>query len=213
VTNCYKLTDKALRTRGGYYWPVGEWREETGIGKLCGPGWLHGYESTEVAVFMIPIHAHIDDPILWEAEAEGEILRDGQLKFGATRMRIIRQIPWPILTAAERAEIAIRCALVLPQPEDFRVWATRWLDGTDRSEKAVRLEAAAAWREWRAKYAREAEDAREAKYARTAVAKAVAAGRSEARAAAASAARAAARVVNLDLIGIINQVIAAHEVP
>jgi len=59
----YKLTDQNLQTHGGYQWVVGEWHKATGDGKaLCTDGWLHCYDSPELAVLLNPIHAGIENP-------------------------------------------------------------------------------------------------------------------------------------------------------
>jgi hypothetical protein len=40
------------------------------VASLCGPGWLHAYESPLVAAFMNPIHADFRKPRLFEAEGK-----------------------------------------------------------------------------------------------------------------------------------------------
>ena len=55
----------------------------------------------------------------------------------------VREIPVPVLTTAQRVEIAIRCALRIWANVDYTRWAERWLDGTDRSINT-------AWAAWMA---------------------------------------------------------------
>ena len=87
----YKLTDQTLHTCGNTQWVIGEWRETNGKGSLCGSGWLHCYESAELAAFLNPIHAAIDEPRLWEIEVGGKMRDDHGLKRGYTRMRLMRE--------------------------------------------------------------------------------------------------------------------------
>lgn len=66
-----KLTDQNIRTYHGFQWTVGWWVETSGKGALCGPGWLHGYDDLLLALFLNPIHAHIQNPRTWRAETTG----------------------------------------------------------------------------------------------------------------------------------------------
>src|SRR3989304_4485465 len=72
--NAYKLTDQQMRTYGDCQWTLGEWKETSGEGNLCGPGWLHFYTHPLLAALLNPIHANIQNPRLFRVEAEGATL-------------------------------------------------------------------------------------------------------------------------------------------
>ena len=125
----WKITNKDMTTRGGYKWGLGEWHETSGQGPLCGAGWLHCYEGDEVggpllAVLLNPIHGGFDPETmrLFECEGEGAELRDGALKLGRTRLRLVREVPVPVVTTAQRVRFGLYCALTsmgesLPEPK------------------------------------------------------------------------------------------------
>ena len=174
----YKLTNQNLQTHGGYQWEPGVARETDGEGNLCGPGWLHYYHDPLLAVLLNPIHADIEDPILWEAEAEGAHKDDNGLKGGCTRLTLIRQIDLPQFTTEQRIRFGILCAKAACADPAWNAWADRWLSGADMSVDAA---ARAAWAAERAAWAA----------ARAAAAAERAAAAAAERAAAAAAARAA----------------------
>ncbi len=152
----YKLTDSDGYTRRGRYnetlWGKGVRHEATGTGGLCSPGVIHQYNSPELASFFNPIHANIEHPICWEAEAGRTVEHDGT-KGGSRWLRTLRKVPLPTLTTEQRVEIAIRVALWHRSslPSGYITWAERWLAGEDRSAEAARAaEAAAARAEERA---------------------------------------------------------------
>lgn len=134
----YKLTSVNGQTLGRTQW--GESVSHTATGsaaqKLCTDGWIHAYESPEIAVLLNPVHSSFDNPRLWEAE--GEIgLRDGQRKCGCRTLTTIREIPLPLFTKEQMVRFAIYCSAQIYGNEVWRVWAARWLDGTDRSKRAA----------------------------------------------------------------------------
>ena len=135
----YKLTDSDSYTRRGKsgetLWEPDVWHEAPG-GALCSAGVLHAYEDARIAVLMNPIHASISDPILWRAEGE-VCARDGQLKCGCTRLRVVERIELPAMTTEQRVEIAIRCALTCCKEPVWLAWAQRWLTGEDRTAEAA----------------------------------------------------------------------------
>lgn len=139
----YKLTDQKMQTRGGYQWEPGVPRETDGSGDLCGPGWLHYYHDPLLAALLNPIHADIDAPIMWEAEAEGLHRDDNGLKGGCTRLTLIRQIDPPQITTEQRIRFGILCAKAVCDSPEWNAWADRWLDGSDRSVET-------AWEAWAA---------------------------------------------------------------
>jgi hypothetical protein len=140
----YKLTDENGRTRGNTQWGEGVTHRATGRGtELCSDGFIHAYEHPLLAVLLNPIHADFANPQLWEAK--GRIaLRDGQLKCGCKKLTTIRQIPLPEITNEQRVRFAIGCAWQVYDAPAWRSWATGWLTGKDRSERAAAEAAAAA---------------------------------------------------------------------
>jgi len=140
----YKLTDKEMRTYNGYQWKLNEWHETSGEGGLCGPGWLHGYEHPWLAVIHNPIHADIVNPRLFECECRGEIEREGLLKCGVTRLRLVRELELPEITGEQRIAYGIYCAKKVYTDEKWNNWADAWLEGKDRSADSAASAASAA---------------------------------------------------------------------
>ena len=157
----YKLTDQNLQTHGGYQWEPGVARETDGEGNLCGPGWLHYYHDPLLAVLLNPIHADIEGPILWEAEAEGLHRDDRGLKGGCTRLTLLRRIELPQITTEQRVRFGILCAKVICDNPAWNAWADRWLDGSDRSQESAWAAEAADRAAWAAAWAAEAAEEKE----------------------------------------------------
>jgi hypothetical protein len=132
-----KLTDKNMQTHNGCQWVLGEWKETNGEGELCGPGWLHGYSDPLIAVLHNPIHADISDLRMFMAEVDGKYLDDNGLKCGYTRMRLIEEIPVPVITTTQRAAYTILCAKKVCTDIKWNAWADKWLSGVDRSSAAA----------------------------------------------------------------------------
>jgi len=212
----YKLTDQNYRTRAGQanetVWGEGVTHEAElpGEGDLCTGHYVHAYEHPLIAAFMNPIHANIDDPILWECSTPKIHKRDGQLKLGVKTLTTVRQIPLPVITVEQRVEIAIRCTLAIYDDPYFVRWAEKWLSAEDRSERAARAARAAAEAAARAVRSAVTVQAEVRAAAAAATAGRAAAWTAEAAAwAAAWAARAAEeRDESLDLLDIIEQVVA-----
>lgn len=135
----YKLTNEKMQTRNGFQWELGVPRAATGAGaKLCTNAVLHYYRNPIEAVLYNPIHAGLKNPLLFEAEADGETATDG-LKGGCKTLTLLRRLELPEVPTEKRIEFAIRCAKqVYSENEEFVQWANRWLDGTDRTARAAR---------------------------------------------------------------------------
>jgi hypothetical protein len=158
-----KLTDENGRTRGGTQWGPGVSHSGTGEGNLCGPGYIHVYETLEIAQFMSPIHVAFKNPIAWESE--GIICkRDGQLKAGCRTLTTIRQVPLLAISTDKRVKFAILCGKSVYSDAAWNRWADGWLSGDDRSARAAQATATAAElaATWAAAAARAAELAAEA---------------------------------------------------
>lgn len=191
-----KLTDAQGCTGSAYDTPL---RWGTGVthtvpvwgGLLCRDGVLHCYEAGNVrdalalALLRDPNDAQYgQDARAWVCQGSGRHVGNG-IKAGWETLTTLREmVPLPEVTAEQRAECAIRLALEVCDDPSWRAWATRWLDGTDRSEAAGwAAEAAAAEAGW-AVEAAEAAAAAAAGWAAAAAAAAAEAAAAEARAAA-----------------------------
>ena len=141
----YKLTDENMQTHNGFQWEIGKWVGADGSGELCGPGWLHAYEHPLLAVLHNPIHADFMRPRLFEAwTGNGKIRKDGQMKLGSTKIKLVREIPLPKVTLTQNVAYGILCALAVYDDATFVSWAENWLSGKDRTARAARAAAAAA---------------------------------------------------------------------
>jgi hypothetical protein len=142
----YKLTRKNDTTYNNTLWGPGITHETDGSGKLCSKGWIHYYDSPELAVLLNIIHAGFHSPKLWECEAEGQHLTDKGLKGGCTKLTTVREIPIPKITSIQKIAFAILCSLETINNNEYYTdiqltdiqlklvsWARGWLDGSDRS--------------------------------------------------------------------------------
>ena len=167
MTKLYKLTDYLGRTRAGedneLTWAVGVEHKTAGTGaRLCTADVIHAYEHPLIAVLMNPVHADFDPARMRLFVAEGEIVaREVQLKCGVHALKIVEEIPVPVLTTEQRVKFAILCAKLVCKDAAWNAWADKWLSSEDRSawaaEEAARAAKEAAWAAARA--ARAAEEA------------------------------------------------------
>jgi hypothetical protein len=136
----YKLTDRNNKTRAGEYnecqWGENITHSGTGVGALCGPGYIHAYTDPLLAVLFNPIHANIKHPVGWECEGNVAI-NDRGIKVGCVTLTTVRVIELPIVTTSQRVAIGILCALGVYKDSIFVHWANAWLDGTDRTANAA----------------------------------------------------------------------------
>jgi len=133
----YKLTDQTGCTLNHTQWGKGVSHTATGKHKhLCSNGYIHFYESPLIAVIRNCKDANIKNPILWIAEASGELDRQ-PLKSGAKTLKTIRQIPLPVISTEQMIAFAILCAKKVCDNKLWLVWANSWLKGIDRSEAAA----------------------------------------------------------------------------
>ena len=165
MTKLYKLTDEQGRTQAGedneLTWAVGVEHKTTGTGtRLCTADVIHAYEHPLIAVLMNPVHAMFNPATMRLFVAEGNIVaREGQLKCGVHALKIVEEIPVPVLTTEQRVKFAILCTKSVCKDAAWNAWADKWLNGDDRSAEAAR----AAWAAATARAARTAEAARAAR--------------------------------------------------
>ena len=129
----YKLTDKNMQTYNNTQWVLNKAKETSGEGDLCGPGWLHFYSHPLLAVLLDSLHANFNNPRLFEINAEGKIKKGNGLKFGCTKMTLVKELELPKVTLEQRVKFGILCALEVCNDANFVKWAQNWLDGIDRS--------------------------------------------------------------------------------
>lgn len=129
----YKILRPNLTTHNACQWVVGEWKQTSGTGGLCGPGWLHGYRDPLLAVLHNPIHANYAPAVLYRVEVSGQARHEGWVKSGWTQMRLIESVPWPVVRPESRIRYAIRCAWAVCHDPAWRAWARGWLTGHARS--------------------------------------------------------------------------------
>ena len=133
----YKLTDQDMQTRGGCQWVLGEWKETSGEGDLCGPGWLHFYTHPLLAILLNPMHANISHPRLFRVAVKGRTLDDYGLEAGYTKARLIEEVPLPSITTKQRVAFAILCARTVFFDKTWIAWADAWTSGENRTEAAA----------------------------------------------------------------------------
>ena len=133
----YKLTNQHSQTYNNTQWGVNVTHKTNGKGELCTKGWLHFYNSPELAILMNPIHARFSNPKMWLAEAGGKFKDDFGIKGGCTKLTTLREIPVPVITETQKIAFGILCALEVCDDKEFQKWANNWLENKDRTEKAA----------------------------------------------------------------------------
>jgi len=147
----YKLTDKDGYTRRGLsgetLWAPGVTRETSGKGDLCTSGWLHAYEHPILAVLHDPIHGEYGDfARMWKCDTlDGVIKRDGQMKLGTTKLKVIKEVKKPEVTVEQRVAYAIACSLRIYVEESYVMWAEGWLSGKNRTYESAKAAESAFW--------------------------------------------------------------------
>jgi len=112
ITKGVKLVKEDLTAYGGFRYTEGEWAEATGQGTaLCGDGMLHFYRDALLAEMLNPIHGgYAENGRMFEVEVEGPVETDRGLKYGAKRLRLVREIKREQPTIEQRVEFARLCA-------------------------------------------------------------------------------------------------------
>lgn len=146
-----KLMDQNRQT--GHRYTVTTWRKGfrpprlSGQGDLCSPGYYHAYEHILLAVLHNPIHADFINPRAYKIECDPEdIYRlDGQMKVGFTTGLTLSEVAVPEIALEQRVRYAIGIACAVYPDNNYRLWADRWMDGTDQSARAAWAAWAATW--------------------------------------------------------------------
>ena len=200
----FKLTTQEGKTHNETQWGENVTHEATGDIKqgLCSDAWIHAYTHPLLAVLMNPVHADIENPILWEGKGEGEAKFE-PLKCGFRKFTTLKKIPLPEVTDVQKVAFGILCAKEVYKDKDssWNQWADKWLSGEDRTEASAAAYAAAAdAAAYAANAARAAANA--AAYASNAAYAAAYAARAAANAAANAAYASASKGKELDFVSI-----------
>ena len=98
----YKLTDSHMRTAATreLIWSIGGTHVAIGAGTDIGSdAMIRVYEHPLIAALMNPIHEDFDPTKMRLFIAEGDIVvRQGQLQCGVRALKLVEEIPVPILT-------------------------------------------------------------------------------------------------------------------
>ena len=142
----YKLTNQDCMTQNNALWEVGVTKEislelQNKEAPLCSESWFHFYKDPLLAVLMNPVHASIEDPRLWLAEASG-LIKEEPLKSGTTCLTIIKELKLPVISTAQRIGFGILCTKYVNTDPAWIAWADNWLSGKDRSKDTAAAAAA-----------------------------------------------------------------------
>ena len=162
----YKLTDADMKSNSStFQWKIREWYSVKVKPELCSNG-FHCYQHPLLAVLHNPIHSNYCEGMrLWKCEVSGRSETEGQMKECWRKMRLVEEIPVPVITANQRIIYAILCAKQVCNNTNWNVWADNWLSGKDRSAEAAKAAKAASAAEavvWAVEWAADAAMATEA---------------------------------------------------
>ena len=111
----YKLTDKAGNTKCNTRWDVGvvHRRNKCKNPRLCSSDIFHAYTNINLAFLLNPIHAEINNPVVWECE--GTPVVDDWGKVGCFRLKVIQKLDDPIWINSDKEKhvqvtFAVLCA-------------------------------------------------------------------------------------------------------
>jgi len=141
----FKLTTQEGKTHNETQWGENVTHEATGDIKqgLCSDAWIHAYTHPLLAVLMNPVHADIENPILWEGKGEGEAKFE-PLKCGFRKFTTLKKIPLPEVTDVQKVAFGILCAKEVYKDSSWNQWADKWLSGEDRTKSSANAAADAA---------------------------------------------------------------------
>ena len=141
----YKLLSKEMTSHNNTEWKLNETItvEKEGV-EMCTDQVLHCYNHLLLAVVFNPIHANIQNPLLFEISVDKIVNTDG-LKFASKSQTLVKEISLPEISLEQRIEFAIRVAKTVYKEEKWNEWADKWLSGEDRSEESTTTAANAAY--------------------------------------------------------------------
>lgn len=131
----YKLTNQNNTTRGGMLWGENITHEIEEPGTTLGSKEvIHAYKSPALALFMNPVHANYEPPILWLAE--GDIVVEDDFKVGVKKLTTIKKLNYYV-TLNQKIAFGILSSLKVNNEEKYVNWANNWLKNIDRSKSAA----------------------------------------------------------------------------
>jgi len=111
----YKLTDKYGNTKCNTRWDVGvvHRRNKCKNPRLCSSDIFHAYTNINLAFLLNPIHAEINNPVVWECEGTPVVEDWG--KVGCFRLKVIQKLDDPIWINSDKEKhvqvtFAVLCA-------------------------------------------------------------------------------------------------------
>ena len=139
----YKLVRPDCTTYNDTKWKVGELVTVVTPGnKMCSNQVLHCYSNPYFAVIFNPIHADYCDPRLIEIECNSIVNTDG-LKEASKTQTMLRELPLPVLSTAQKVVFALKCVMLVYKDPAFVLWANAWIMGEDRSAGSAKAAEAA----------------------------------------------------------------------
>jgi hypothetical protein len=132
----YKLTDSKYQTHNNTQWGVNITHEvnvKKAKPELCSPDVIHYYKTPTLALLLNPNHANINNPVIWECEADQEVVADYGKSgcFKLTTKRIIKTK----ITDTQMHRIRIRFAIFCA--ESVLKYFTNKYPNDDRQKKAI----------------------------------------------------------------------------
>jgi hypothetical protein len=109
----YKLTTKEHTTyRGSMHWKVGKTNkvEKCKNPQLCTGQVVHAYKNRNLALLLNPVHANIDDPVLWECE--GKIVVEDFDKVGVFSLKANKILRLPKWHTERRKDVVVMFAIL-----------------------------------------------------------------------------------------------------
>jgi hypothetical protein len=140
MTILYKITNENGQTKNYTQW--GQNIEHRANGQLAKID-LNAFTDPLLAVLLSPIYCNFKRPQLWEAE--GDIEKENALHVECTRLKTIRQIELPQITAEQRIRFAILLIKEVYINIEWNNWADKWLRGENQNNMAAWIASKTTW--------------------------------------------------------------------
>jgi len=124
----YKLTTKEHTTHGDMLWKVGKTNKVKRCDnpQLCSPQVIHAYKNKNLALLLNPIHADIDEPVLWECA--GKIVVEDYGKVGVFSLKANKILTLPKwYTSEKRKDVTVMFAILCAE-EVLSVYEKKYPD-------------------------------------------------------------------------------------
>lgn len=127
----YLITDHHGRDEHGRLWDRHVSHTVFGEGEVWDKGWIRTFEHPFIAAMMNPVSMDELAPLLWLCDTFGAPKLNHNINIGWVRVKTLRKLSWPFVTAWERMKFAVLCVNQTTDAEDWKDWTERWLDGDD----------------------------------------------------------------------------------